>query len=110
MSDNENRVDRAFESSAGRAWSHIVNILFGIVATALLSIIVINTNHSNAIAEQQQDRNSKQDTNIAVLSNRLDYEEAKTQAVVANLTALTKQVQAMTEAINDHETGQRPRR
>lgn len=90
------RAEEALESTGGRAWSRIVNMLFGGVAVALLSIITVQGHRANELAEAQQAENASQNVRIAVIQNRMDQADVKTAETVRTLTALTAQVQAMT--------------
>lgn len=97
MNDHKlQRAEEALESTGGRAWTRIVNMLFGAVAIALLSTITIQGKRANELAEQQQVENASQNVRIAVMQNRMDQSDIKTAETVRTLTALTAQVQAMT--------------
>lgn len=100
------RVEQRLESQAGKGASKLVLAAFGIVTTALLSLIawdmhayVNNQSRILAAVQTEHDANATQNTTIAVIQNsqtvteaRVTALERKTDAQVAALNALTVQV------------------
>lgn len=105
------RVQHALESSTAKTAAKIMAIVLAAVITVLLSLILVAVNGTNSNAEKAlnvaqavRDHNYEQDQSLALLQVEVQSQKSITNAMVANIQALTLQITHISdkqEQLND---------